>query len=216
VDGVLLCDVRSIDPRVSAVYRIGLPAVVVGPPAAGGPLASIWSDDAVSMTEAVDHLAGLGHRRIARVAGIRELAHTATRTAAFEAACARLGLAPPRTVWTDYTGENGARATRGLLDSDHPPTAVIYDNDIMAIAGLATAQQTGHRVPADLSIVAWDDSPVCPLVHPPLTALTRDIVAYGTHAARLLLSTIAGERVTHLHDAPAHLTIRASTAPPAR
>jgi DNA-binding LacI/PurR family transcriptional regulator len=68
VDGVLLCDVRAGDPRVSAVHRMGLPAVVVGPPAAGRPLASIWSDDAVSMTEAVEHLAALGHRRIASVA----------------------------------------------------------------------------------------------------------------------------------------------------
>ena len=67
-------------------------------------------------------------------------------------------------------------------------------------------------MPDDLSIVAWDDSPVCPLVHPPLTALTRDIVAYGTHAARLLLAAIAGEPVADLHDEPAHLTVRGSTA----
>ena len=210
VDGVLLCDVRADDPRVSAVHRMGLPAVVVGPP--GGPLASIWSDDAVSMTEAVEHLAGLGHTRIARVAGIRELAHTATRTRAFESACARLGLAEPRTVCTDYSGEDGARATRTLLAADEPPTAVIYDNDIMAIAGLAAAQEMGRLVPDDLSVVAWDDSPVLPLVHPPLTALTRDIVAYGRHAARLLLAAIAGEEVADLHDEPAHLTVRGSTA----
>jgi DNA-binding LacI/PurR family transcriptional regulator len=213
VDGVLLCDVRDGDPRVPAVHAMGLPAVVVGPPGAGGPLASVWSDDAVSMTEAVEHLAALGHRRIARVAGIRALAHTRTRTKAFESACTRLAVAWPETVWTDYSGEDGARATRALLDLADPPTAVVYDNDIMAVAGLAVAQEMGRVVPADLSIVAWDDSPVCPLVHPPLTALSRDIVAYGTNAARQLLAAIAGDPVTHLQDEPAHLTIRASTAP---
>lgn len=88
VDGVLLCDVRTADERVPLVAALGLPAVVIGPP--GGPLPCLWSDDAVPMSEAVEYLAGLGHRRIARVAGIRESAHTATRTAAFDAGCARL------------------------------------------------------------------------------------------------------------------------------
>jgi DNA-binding LacI/PurR family transcriptional regulator len=214
VDGVLLCDVRTDDPRVAAVHEMGLPAVVVGPPAAGRPLASIWSDDAVSMTEAVDYLAGIGHRRIARIAGIRELAHTRTRTHAFTAACARLGLTVAGTEWTDYGGAAGARATRRLLTLAEPPTAIIYDNDIMAVAGLAVAQEIGLSVPADLSIVAWDDSPICPLVHPALTALSRDIGAYGTHAARLLLAAIAGAEVADVHDEPARLTVRRSTAPP--
>ena len=216
VDGVLLCDVRADDPRVLAVHQMGLPAVVVGPPAAGGQLASIWSDDAASMTEAVEHLAALGHRRIARVAGIRELAHTQARTRAFGSACARLRLTAVETIWTDYSGDAGARATRQLLSADQAATAVIYDNDIMAIAGLAVAQEMGRDVPADLSIVAWDDSPICPLVHPPLTALTRDVAEYGRQAARLLLAVMAGEPGTQVRDEPARLTVRGSTGPPRR
>jgi DNA-binding LacI/PurR family transcriptional regulator len=214
VDGVLLCDVRAEDPRVRAVHEMGLPAVVVGPPTAGGALASIWSDDAISMTETVEYLAAIGHRRIARVAGIEELAHTRTRTTAFEAARARLGMTAPPTMWTDYSGEAGARATRRLLTDAAAPTAVVYDNDIMAVAGLAVAQELGRDVPGDLSIIAWDDSPICPLVHPPLTALTRDIGGYGTGAARLLLAAIAGREVADVHHEPAHLTVRASTGPP--
>jgi DNA-binding LacI/PurR family transcriptional regulator len=167
------------------------------------------------MTEAVEHLAALGHRRVARVAGIRDLAHTTTRTQAFTRACERLGLTAPETVWTDYSGEDGARATRVLLDAAQPPTAVIYDNDIMAVAGLAVARETGREVPRDLSIIAWDDSPVCPLVHPPLTALSRDIAAHGARAARLLLATIAGAVAGVERDDPAHLTVRGSTARPA-
>src|SRR5206468_8111268 len=67
---------------------------------------------------------------------------------------------------------------------------IFYDNDVMAIAGLAVAQEMGLSVPGDLSIVAWDDSPLCSLVHPPLTALTRDIAEYGAHAARELLAAV--------------------------
>ena len=210
VDGVLLCDVRADDPRVAAVWEIGLPAVVIGPPESGGPLASLWSDDAVSVGEAVSHLTGLGHRRIARVAGIPGLAHTGARTRAF----AEAGVSEAVTVWTDYTGEAGARATRELLQRPEPPTAIVYDNDIMAIAGLAAAQELGFAVPSDLSIVAWDDSPICGLVHPPLTALTRDIAAHGAHAARLLMTVIAGDGVQNSLDEPARLIARGSTTVP--
>ncbi|GHJ43897.1 LacI family transcriptional regulator [Catellatospora sp. TT07R-123] len=214
VDGVLVCDVRDGDPRVEALTRLGLPAVVIGPPAASGALASIWSDDGVSLVEAVEYLAALGHRRIARVGGLPELSHTAIRSQTFARLAEQLGLESAVTVSTDYTGEDGARATRRLLSSANRPTALIYDNDIMAIAGLAVAHEMGLAVPADLSIIAWDDSPICRLVHPPLTALTRDISAYGTHAARLLLAAIDGKPVTDLHDEPAHLSPRGSTAPP--
>jgi DNA-binding LacI/PurR family transcriptional regulator len=91
---------------------------------------------------------------------------------------------------------------------------VIYDNDVMAIAGMSVAQEMGLRVPADVSVVAWDDSPLCQLTHPPLTALSRDIPAYGAHAARRLLAAIAGEPIEGYQDETAQLAPRGSTAPP--
>jgi DNA-binding LacI/PurR family transcriptional regulator len=214
VDGVLICDVRDGDERVAALSHLDLPAVVIGPPTASGTLASIWSDDGVSLVEAVEYLAALGHTRIARIGGLPELSHTTIRTQTFTTVAEQLRLESAMTIPTDYTGEDGARATRRLLSSPNRPTALIYDNDIMAIAGLAVAQEMGLTVPDNLSIIAWDDSPICRLVHPPLTALTRDISAYGTHAARLLLAAIDGQPITDMHDEPAHLTPRGSTAPP--
>ncbi|GAA3291152.1 LacI family DNA-binding transcriptional regulator [Dactylosporangium vinaceum] len=212
VDGVLVCDVRTGDPRVAALEALGLPAIVIGPPDASGSLPCVWSDDAQSMEEAVQYLAALGHRRVARVGGIAEFAHTAIRTAAFTGVCDRLGLADAVTVAADYSGESGARATRRLLSRDDRPTAIIYDNDIMAVAGLSVAHELGVAVPGQLSIVAWDDSPVCRLLHPPLTALTRDIGAYGVRAAHLLLAAIAGDPVASTRGEPAHLSPRGSTA----
>ncbi|WP_405010818.1 LacI family DNA-binding transcriptional regulator [Kitasatospora sp. NBC_01539] len=214
VDGVLVCDLHEDDPRIPALRELGLPAVLVGPPVEGGTPASIWSDDGVSLREAVEYLAALGHRRIARIGGLPDLAHTAVRTRTFTELALRLGLESARTIPADYTGADGARATRELLGTPDRPTALVYDNDIMAIAGLAAAQEMGLSVPGDVSIVAWDDSPVCRLVHPPLTALTRDIAAYGTHAARLLLAAIDGRPAAALHTETAHLTPRGSTAPP--
>ncbi|WDZ87341.1 LacI family DNA-binding transcriptional regulator [Micromonospora cathayae] len=214
VDGVFVCDLRLDDARVPVLEELRLPAVVIGGPGHTGTLASVWSDDAAALVETVEYLVALGHRRIARVGGLPELLHTRLRTEAFERVCRDLGLAGAVTVPSDYSGEEGARATRRLLSSPNRPSAVIYDNDVMAIAGLSVAQEMGLAVPGDLSIVAWDDSPLCQLVHPPLTALGRDIPAYGAQAARHLLAAIAGEPVGTLQDETAHLTPRGSTAPP--
>jgi DNA-binding LacI/PurR family transcriptional regulator len=216
VDGVIVCDVRQDDPRVGALEGMALPAIVIGPPGASGTLPCVWSDDGRSMAEAVQYLAALGHRRIGRVGGLADLAHTAIRTEALAAACRRLGLPEPVTIPTDYTGDAAARATRRLLTGGDPPTAVIYDSDVMAVAGLTTARALGLSVPADVSMVAWDDSPICRLVHPALTALSRDIAAYGARAAQHLLAAIEERPVTSVADHPAQLTPRASTAAPRR
>ncbi|GGK84840.1 LacI family transcriptional regulator [Sphaerisporangium melleum] len=214
VDGAILVDLHTGDARVGEVEAMGMPAVVLGDPSGSGSLLPVWSDEEAAVRETVEYLSALGHRRIARVAGLPRLLHTVLRDEAFRAVCAGLGLDEAATVHTDYTGEQGARATRRLLSSAARPTAVVYDNDIMAVAGLSVAQEMRLDVPGDLSIVAWDDSPLAQVVRPPLTALTRDIPAYGAHAARRLLSLISGDPVSAYEDDPARLTPRGSTAPP--
>ncbi|NUW36290.1 LacI family DNA-binding transcriptional regulator [Nonomuraea sp. SMC257] len=214
VDGAILVDLRFDDPRVSALEELGLPAVVVGHPSQAGSLTPVWSDDAAAVRETVEYLAALGHRRIARVAGLPELVHTVLRDQAFTAVCEELGLEWHAIMHTDYTGGEGARATRRLVGSPTRPTAVVYDNDIMAVAGMSAAQEMRLDVPGDLSIVAWDDSPLSQVVRPALSALTRDIPAYGAHAARALLALIGGELVEGVRDEDARLVPRGSTAPP--
>ncbi|GAA1875590.1 LacI family DNA-binding transcriptional regulator [Asanoa iriomotensis] len=214
VDGVLICDLRVSDPRIPVVTDLHLPAVVVGGPEGVGDVPHVWNDDAAALIETVEYLAALGHRRIARVAGLPDLWHTRVRAGAFKEACGRLGVKWSQTIGTDYSGEEGAQATRRLLSGETRPTAVIYDNDVMAVAGLGVAQEMGLTVPGDLSIVAFDDSPLCRLVHPSLTALARDIPAYGALAARQLLAAIGGQSVGSVQDATARLVPRASTAKP--
>ena len=214
VDGVFVTDLSEKDIRLPVLQELQLPAVVIGGPGGTGSIAQIWSDDAGAITEAVRYLVALGHRRIARVGGLPDLMHTQNRTKAFDEICRALGLDEAETTPSDYTGEEGSRATRRLLIGADRPTAIIYDNDVMAVAGLAVAQEMGLHVPADLSIVAWDDSPLCSLVHPPLTALSRDISEYGAHAARQLLAAVDGEQVGNVEAGTAHLTPRGSTAPP--
>jgi DNA-binding LacI/PurR family transcriptional regulator len=212
VDGVFLVDLQIGDRRVGVLEELHMPAVVVGTPAGAGSLPAIWQDDALSAREVVAHLTGAGHRRIGRVTGMPRFWHTKIRTDAFGEA-ARAAGAQPVIVEADYTGPAGAEATRRLLESADPPTAILYDNDLMAVSGLAAAQSMGVRVPAALSIVAWDDSTLCELVHPPLTALSRDVAASGARAAQELAKAAAGVPSGNVEVPAARLTVRASTGP---
>lgn len=214
VDGVFLADVRSPDPRIEGVAGLGMPAVVIGHPSAAGSLTPVWSDDSAALRDTLTYLAALGHRSVARVAGLPELIHTQLRDRAQREVSAELGLDEPVVIHTDYSGEEGAHATRRLVSAAARPTAVIYDNDIMAVAGLSVAQEMGLDVPADLSLVAWDDSQLSRVVRPALTALSRDIPAYGTHAARTLLAMVDDGSAPGFQDATARLVPRGSTAPP--
>jgi DNA-binding LacI/PurR family transcriptional regulator len=213
VDGVLVVDLRVADPRFQMLERLGMPAVLAGGPAQAGTLPSVWHDERSGTLELVRYLAALGHTRIARVAGEPSFVHSVARTEAFEEAVAELGLSA-RVVPTDYTPDSGTRATRQLLLDADPPTAIAFDSDVLAVAGLGVAQQMGHTVPDDLSIVAWDDSLLCQVVHPPLTTMTRDVTEFGALACRRLRAIIDDPATAVDVEAPrAELQPRGSTGP---
>jgi DNA-binding LacI/PurR family transcriptional regulator len=212
VDGVLLFDPRHDDPRFDALRELGLPTVVVGGHL-DTPLPSVWHEEAPVVEEAVRYLVALGHRRIAYMAGVPDFIHSEKRVGAFHAA-GREARIDTEVVWTDYTPQTGARETRRLLTAPEPPTAILFDSDLLAVTGLGVAQQMGLTVPGDLSIIGWDDSLISQVVHPPLTAISRDIVGYGMTTARHLAQVVAGTATGDVEVARAELTPRGSTAPP--
>lgn len=220
VDGVVLTDLRVDDPRYALLDELGIPAValgaVPGDPGLTGRVAGVWADDAAAMATIVDHLSGLGHRRIAHVAGPLTYRHTARRAAALAEHAARLGVGHAETHATDFSDEQGAAATRALLSRPEPPSAIVFDSDLMAAAGLGVALERGVRVPGELSIVSFDDSVLTRLVHPQLTSLSRDTYALGTQVAEALLGVIADPAGAHGAQAGTpRLVVRQSTAPPA-
>ncbi|MFF8267379.1 LacI family DNA-binding transcriptional regulator [Streptomyces sp. NPDC016562] len=233
VDGVLVVDPRTQDPRPALLTQLGLPAVSIGEGAASADpalstlspdpalspdptLSAVRADDAGAMVQVLDHLYGLGHRRIVHVAGLPGLAHTARRMESLRAEAARRGLGSDRvrSVVTDYSDAEGAAATRRVLAEPQPPTALVYDNDVMAIAGSAVAAELGIPVPGRLSIVAWDDSALCRVTHPRLTALVRDTAGFGRLAAEELLAVLAGSPAGVRTSERPRLEPRESTAPP--
>lgn len=215
VAGVVLADLVDDDGRADFLRTLGIPALVLGEKTPPAGVAAVQVDNYAAMTDAVTRLTDLGHRRIGRVSGPRPLLHTRARTDAFEAATAGLG-GHGVVVEGDYTEESGGRATRSLLGLADPPTAIIYDNDLMAVAGLGVAAELGIDVPGSLSLLAWDDSALCQLATPPLSVMSRDVRALGEMAAQALLRLIRDDVPAILPAPPPRFITRGSTgtAPP--
>jgi len=214
VDGVFLTDLRVDDPRPALLEALGLATVVIAPAPFDCPSPVVAIDDRPGIVSAVEHLAALGHRRIAHVAGPVEFVHTRTRRDAWAGAVASAGLDEIPCVHSDFSPAGGAHATRQLLDSPEPPTAIVYANDLMAIAGMSAAQTRGLHVPDDLSVTGFDDTPLAAHLQPPLTTVRTDAVGWGRAAAECLLRLVDGVTVTDVTLPPPELVLRASTAPP--
>lgn len=215
VDGVILSDLRAGDTRVALVAGLGIAAVTLGVPDAESPFTSVSVDDGAGIRLAVDHLAELGHTDIAHVAGPTAMLHGRNRAAAFEAAAAARGIRS-RVVSTDFSAADGARATDALLNADDPPTAIVYSNDNMAIAGLGRAQSRGLVVPRDLSITGFDDAEIGRHLFPALTSVATDARGWGAAAARALIAATTGAPAEELVLPDPRLHVRSSTGAPPR
>jgi DNA-binding LacI/PurR family transcriptional regulator len=217
VDGVFLTDLRVGDPRPELVAGLGLPAITLGRPeprSSDPRVGSVSVDDVPGIRQVVAELVERGHRRIAHVTGPDRYLHVVRRRAAWADALASAGLPPGRCEHTDFSAGDGARATERLLDGRARPTAIVYANDLMAIAGLAVAQRRGISVPEQLSITGFDDTELAHHVQPPLTSVRTDVEGWGRHAAEALLDAIGGDVVQHLELPPACMVRRESVAPP--
>lgn len=214
VDAVVVTDVLTDDPRLAALSDLRVPAVAVCHPDAAPSVPTVWHDDAAAATATADYLLTLGHRRIGHVSGPRELHATLRRSAALTTAAAAAG-AVVTVEDTDSSPMQAAAATRRLLSADERPTALVFDNALTAMAGLEVARRLGLDVPWEVSIVAGEDSPMCQLAMPSLTALCRDSLAEGAAAGRLLLDVLdRPQRADAIQSPTAGLVVRGSTAPP--
>jgi DNA-binding LacI/PurR family transcriptional regulator len=213
VDGVVVTDVLADDEHLADLAGLGMPTVVLGGPGAHRNLSYIYNDEAQTMRLAMRYLAALGHRRIGRICGTPDFHHVQLRDTAMREVAAELGLPEPTLAYTDYSNPSAAAATRAVLSAPDRPTAVMYDNDLMTVAGLGVAAEMGIAVPTELSLVAWDDSEICELVRPSLTALPWDVFRQGSVAMQQLLSVIDGGSPSNIELPSRTLVARGSTGP---
>jgi len=166
---------------------------------------------------AFDHLLGLGHRRIAIIAGRKGWVASEERVNGYQAALAGAGvLATPALVMRgNFEMADGHKAAHRLLALDEPPTAIFASNDNMAVGALRAAAERNLRVPADLSVVGFDDSELARVVTPNLTTVRQPLEEMGRMAVSLLTRLIDGQSVETLRvELATRLVIRQSTAPP--
>jgi len=210
VDGVFVVDPRVDDPRPAQLRALGLPALFVGASSEMG-LPGVSIDDAAAMGLLVEHLSEQGHTHIAHVAGINGLVHTRRRVEAFARVSKDLGIRAHSSYLTDYSQHSGIEATEEILALADRPTAVIYDNEVLALAGLATFNEHGVVVPRDMAVVAWEDNIIWTAVRPQLTALRRDPAVLGARSAHSLLELIAGIVPADVQMPTPELVVRDST-----
>jgi DNA-binding LacI/PurR family transcriptional regulator len=191
VDGVFLAESRVIDQRFDVVAELGLPAVIVSRPWERTAIPWVGAaDPGGGVADAVAHLAALGHRRLAYVAGPPDRSHVQYRTDAFLAAVATHGSSVLGIARTDFSAESGYRATGELLGQRERPTAILYDSDPMAIAGVRAARAQGLRVPDDLSVIGHDDIRLSRWTTPALTTIHQDVQGLGERCALRLLELL--------------------------
>jgi DNA-binding LacI/PurR family transcriptional regulator len=216
VDGLLVLTARVRDPTVLRVARSGVPVVLVNR-RSEGIAGSVVMDDARGAQIAVDHLAELGHRRIAHVTGPTNIDTAQRRLAGFRAAM-RAHALPLREAWivaADHTESGGAEAARALLATPNRPTAVYVASFLAGIGATHVFREAELRVPEDISVVISDELTLAAHIAPPLTTVRMPLARMGEVAAIMLMHAVAGEPVTDIVLAdPPELVIRNSTGPP--
>ncbi len=136
----------------------------------------------------------------------------ARRMAGYEAAIAGAGAPAPECVTAGISVEAGARAFHQLREGVRRPTAVLAMSDMAAIGVMSAARASGLRVPADLSVVGFDDLPMAAWTYPPLTTVHQPIVEKGRLAARLLIDRMNGRKVESPQPLTTSLVVRGSTS----
>jgi DNA-binding LacI/PurR family transcriptional regulator len=207
-EAMILLEQESATPVLAG----RLPVVVVGWRSEDPAVDVVRTSDDEGMRQAVDHLVGLGHRRIAHVDGGRGLV-SASRRAGYRAHLERHGLAEQvRVISGGFTQEHGIAAARLLLDGSELPTAVICYNDNVAAGLLESLLRAGVAVPSDVSVVGWDDSILARLPHLDLTTVRQDATRLTELAVRRCIARVTDEPVAErdLVLAP-ELIVRGST-----
>ncbi|WP_269858301.1 LacI family DNA-binding transcriptional regulator [Streptomyces sp. RPT161] len=220
VEGLIVATARREHSYLSALHAQGVPMVLVNRRVEDLAVPCVIPDDASGVTQAVRHLAELGHTRIAHIGGPATTSTGAMRTRAFRHAVRDLSLADDPALVTEaaeWSEEAGARAMRQLLDARARFTAVVTGNDLLALGCYDVFAERGIDCPGQVSVVGFNDMPFLARLRPALTTVRVPHHALGAEAARMLLDGMATPaRTARSLLLPVTLVVRESTAPPGR
>jgi len=215
VDGILViapllgAETSFLQERVPASPIVLLDAE----PAQGMPSSSI--DQYAGGQLGVEHLLRLGHRRIALIGGPQEWNDAKLRQQAWLDSLGQTGLEPVAQAYGDWSAGSGYAAARELLGLGRPFTAVLVANDQMALGALRALREAGLSVPADVSVVGFDNIPESEYFDPPLTTIEQDFPSLGQISLAQLIALIeTPAKAAATQVIPPRLVVRSSTAKP--
>jgi DNA-binding LacI/PurR family transcriptional regulator len=215
VDGAVLISLHGDDPLPSRLSGAGIPLVLVGRPQRGISASYVDVDNRQGARSAVEHLIAGGRRVIATIAGPSDMPPGIDRLAGYRDAIAEAGLPadPDLEACGDFTQTSGAEAMVQLLAARPDIDAVFAASDLMAAGALSALAVAGRRVPRDVAVVGYDDSPVATSTNPQLTSVHQPIEEMGREVARLLVEAVEGtDRVIRRVILATDLVKRASSA----
>lgn len=222
VDGLIICSASFSVEQRRKLLEYGIPIVMVNNQAAEEYRYSIYHDDVDGSRQVTRYLIELGHQRIAYLGNSLSGRTTLDRLNGFRQEIKSAGL----NIFTGYTHEvPGSRPNDGLAALDHflslpqPPTAIFCYNDMLAIGVLNGLHKANIRVPADISVVGFDNIVFSAYTNPPLTTFDQPKRYIGAEAARLilgLLDSYKGEEALEqqIQKLKGSLLVRQSSAPP--
>ncbi len=197
----------------ASTFRTAYPLVAIDPHSRAADFPSVLSTNFIGVSDAMDYLLGLGHRRIGYIGGRPDLQSAIRRREGYCASLERAGLpiAPELIEVGDYMRDRAYGATRHLLQIKPPPTAILAASDEMALGVYDAAREAGLCIPRDLSVIGFDNIPESLTVDPPLTTVDQAIDSMGVLAAEVVIKLILGDALDELvYKVPTRLVVRQS------
>lgn len=210
VDAVVLVRLARDDARVTNLNKLGVSFVAIADERQIGDFSAVAIDNAGMMQALVEHLTSRGHSKIAYVSGPADVELSSIRAAAFREESGRAGFRGT-VVSCEQSVESARAATKQLFGEPDRPTAVIYDDDITAAAGIETIQSLTLAVPADVAVIAWNDSVLCQGATPPITAMSDEAHSIGLLAGECLIEMVKSKKHSILRAQKSFIVERAST-----
>lgn len=181
---------REASNHLLEVYEQGLPVVIIDDQSLHSRIPWIGPDNRIGAYEAVRHLIGLGHQRIAHIQGPAQYQCSYDRFAGYRQALeeAKIAFDPALVVQGDFTTPGGHASAVRLLSLEERPTAIFAANDQMAYGVMTAADALGLRLPDDLAVIGFDDIAIFALTKPSLTTVRQPFQDMGKQAAQTLLT----------------------------
>ncbi|MFN8193202.1 MAG: LacI family DNA-binding transcriptional regulator [Nocardioidaceae bacterium] len=213
VDGVLFLSVHDQDALPEVLRPRGIPFVLGGRAAGAEEAPFVDVDNALGARLAVDHLVHRGRRRIATITGPLDLMVGRERLRGYEEGLAAAGLAPEPALVAhgDFSLASGEAAMRTLLVTGPDLDGLFCANDLMAAGALRVLHEAGRRVPSQVAVVGFDDSPQALSTHPPLTSVNQSPERMGGEMVALLLDMLADPGSARSRILPTRLVVRSSS-----